>query len=265
MKKTLLSLVFAFFSLGAAFAWYGEDAQKNYDVAERLFDEKRYKEAIEEYLKVVEETESLYELKDSDKRDIASESLLKFDGIGEAKILYYSLYNIACCHSLIENFAESKKYLIAALHAGYPSLNYILNDSDMRPFFSSARSLKSEITEIYNLGNSKSLVQGKKFKRWVVNDCDAYSFNGDTVIQYYDTSDWLDRKLKGTYEVKNYHILMHFYKVSYRKPDPWASAARRRQRVLDYIAKVGKNAPTVFIVLEGTKKLVSGEDMDISD
>lgn len=327
------------------------DEQKMYDAAEQFFDEKKYEEAIQEYMKVVNRTDWLFQLNEEKKAKVSSESGLQFDSNGEINLLYYSLYNIACCHSLMGNFAEAKKYLIAALHAGYPHLNHILNDSDMKPFFLSDSSLKSEITKIYNLGNSKSLVNGKKFEQWNTNDCQECGFDGDTAIMYLATSDWLDHKLKGTYEVKNYHILMHFYKVSYRKPDPWASprpgaamiteytsyseypetkdvdftltlrfplglsdgdgelkeisssymsdwqekdyseeiakrieeyysvkrkiertdeeitasAARRRQRVLDYIAKVGENDPTVFIVPEGTKELVDCIGMDIPD
>ena len=321
---------------------------KNYEEAENCFDKKNYADAIEKYAEVVEYTDCFYEWEDDKKKQFSSEFDFQFDETGEVKLLYYSLYNIACCHSLMGNFSEAKRYLLDAIYAGYPNLNYILNDSDMRPFFSSDSSLKSEVGEIFNLGNSKALVQGKKLKEWIVNDCDEYGFDGDTVILYYTTSDWKDHKYKGTYEVKNYHILMHFDKESYRKPDPWASeipgggtitaytsyseypeyedvdfgktinwfsscrnyslkiiedeyksdwtdkdyseliaarikeyysidrkikrtedeikasAQRRRQKVLDYIEKVGKDDSTVYVLPEGTKKVEYG-DLEIPD
>lgn len=357
IKKILLILILSVSALGTIFAFDYKKIKKNYDEAESYFDKKNYEDAIKKYTEVFKHSAYFYDLKDEEKKQISSDYGLQVDEIGEIKLLYYSLYNIACCYSLTGNFSKAKEYLLYAIYAGYPNPNYIFNDSDMKPLFSSVPSLKSEVEKIYRQGNSKSLVQGKLFEQWIVNDCFRYGFDGDTVIQYYGSSDWKDHKFKGTYKVKNYHIMMHFYKESYRKPDPWASAMpgggtitpytsyseypeyedidsnetinwfesncywtalgkdygssfeqieenytsdwdekdyteliaeriedyysenrkierteeeikasanRRRQKVLDYIAKVGKNDRTVFILPEGTEK-VEWDDIDIPD
>ena len=348
MKKNILIICLFVLSTGIIFAEASE--KKTYEEGERLFDEKKYEEAIEKYLSVADNTFYYLESNDKRRRELISDGI-EFDSNGEAKLLYYSLYNVACCYSLMGNFSKARQYLIAALHAGYPFINYILKDADMQPFFASDPSLKSEIQKIFNQGNSRALVNGKKFEIWDLNDCHRYGFDGNTVIRYCASSDWLDHKYKGTYEVKNYHIIMHFTRKTYRKPDPWASslpgggtitsytsyseypefesanyketlrlplgldddgswelkeiesyytsdweehdyseliekrrndyysvdrkikrttqeiaasAARRRKKVLDYINKVGRDSPTVFILPEGTKTVNWG-DINIPD
>ena len=66
----------------------------------------------------------------------------------------------------------------------------------MQPFFSSDSSLKTEIKRIYNLGNSRTIVNKKKFEIWDLNDCYQFGFDGGTVIQYNETSDWKEHKKK---------------------------------------------------------------------
>ena len=135
MKKILLLLILSVLTLGIIYAYDYGKIKKNYNEAENYFNKKNYEEAIKKYTEVFKHSAYFYNLKDEEKKQISSDHGLQFDEIGELKLLYYSLYNIACCYSLTGNFSKAKEYLFYAIYAGYPNLNYIFNDSDMKPFF----------------------------------------------------------------------------------------------------------------------------------
>lgn len=335
-----------------------EGWNNNYEAGEKAFDEKKYEDAIESYTKVysrilskadeVKEYYEAYGKSDGYKKAYEKYFNVSCDENGEIKLLYYSLYNIACCYSCMENYEKAKEFLFNAIYAGYPYLKHIFKDEDLKAVFQSDPNLKSEVKELFERGNRTDLVNGKEFEVWVVNDCTLYGFDGDTVIMTFATSDWKEDKCRGKYSVKNYHVFMHFDEKTYQKPDEWASplpgagmittytsynypehekisrdqtfnwfidkisaskereldfdklyerekpfkaewdetdytslieqrkkefysrnckierteseirasALKRRQKVLDYIEKVGKDDRTVYIVPEGTKKML---------
>ena len=70
-------------------------------------------------------------------------------------------------------------------------------------------------------------------------------------IESYYTSDWDDTDYSAQIEKWRSDYYSVNRKVAHTKEEIAASAARRRKKVLDYIEKVGKNDPTVYILPEG--------------
>ena len=204
----------------------------DYNEGESYYDQKEYEKAIEAYTKVFCNASFHYGREEwrvaERKKEIEDEFGPQFDSVGEIKLYYFSLYNIACCYSRMKDFNKAKEYLLYAIYAGYPYLNHIYNDADLKEFFLSDDSLRSLIEKIYNEGNSKSLVMDKSFdysdyaELGFNEDYVIYSF-GDSMTQYTDGR-MKDLKMRGRYEVKNYHIVMHFDRETYFQPDFWATA-----------------------------------------
>ncbi|WP_277055539.1 hypothetical protein [Treponema socranskii] len=78
------------------------------------------------------------------------------------------------------------------------------------------------------------------------------------------TSDWDEKDYTELIAERIEDYYSENRKIERTEKEIKASANRRRQKVLDYIAKVGKNDRTVFILPEGTEKVERG-DIDIPD
>ncbi len=139
-----------------------------------------------------------------------SNNTLTLDKSGQIEELYYSLYNMACCQSLLGNYAEARRYLYFAILAGYPYLNYILTDSDMKGYFENNPESKKELTKWYNLGNSKSILANKEFYHFDLNNCIHLTFfsNGTFRAVNKDSYGWIE--FTGSYSVKNFRVKINY-------------------------------------------------------
>jgi tetratricopeptide (TPR) repeat protein len=85
-----------------------------------------------------------------------TDDLFTYDSNGIKSELYFSYYNIACIESLQNNFDSAYAYLCEALYHGYPYINHIRQDEDLRNLFSDKNYLQS-IEAVYNAGSQNNL------------------------------------------------------------------------------------------------------------
>lgn len=106
---------------------------ENYNEGEKFYDKKEYQEAIKKYQNVMNAFMSKYP-----------------EGI-QAKEYYYSAYNIACCYTLLKtgqlynNYSNAYHYLMWAIDVGYPHIEYIFKDEDVKPLFKTYPDLRKSI------------------------------------------------------------------------------------------------------------------------
>ena len=126
------------------------------------------------------------------------------------QLLYYSLYNMACCKCKLKDYEGSRQYLYYALLAGYPYINYILKDKDMEEYFLNNRNAKDELLKWQNAGNSNSIVAGKSFTIDIFNGgrhVELYT-DGTYKIEDKDAYGWWE--VRGTYSIKNFVLTFNF-------------------------------------------------------
>ena len=126
------------------------------------------------------------------------------------QLLYYSLYNMACCKCKLEDYEGSRQYLYYALLAGYPYINYILKDKDMEEYFLNNRNAKDELLKWQNAGNSNSIVAGKSFTIDIFTGgrhVELYTA-GTYKIEDKDAYGWWE--VRGTYSIKNFVLTFNF-------------------------------------------------------
>lgn len=114
----------------------------NYEKGDLFYDEVQYITAILSYQEVV------------DAFEFINYSSNKFDIFDNAKnesvnlqLYYYSIYNIACCYSLLGDYYQARVYLLNAIQAGYPHLDYMINDQDLTKLYETNTNLKETITK----------------------------------------------------------------------------------------------------------------------
>lgn len=180
------------------------NAKRYYDAGDNDFDAKKFESACENYRKAVTILTIRYYVV---REDING----NYKGEGKPReLLYYSLYNMACCKSKLKQFSEARQYLYYAVLAGYPYFNYILKDEDMKPFFEAFPETKKELNYWKQAGNELSTVAGKEFHRAV--------FNGGTEITLYKDGTFRDECKDmygwggeyGTYSINNYVLTLNY-------------------------------------------------------
>lgn len=185
----------------------------NWKEAEKLFDSKKYQEAIKKY----QEVTNAFEYHNNDIIHVSENE--KIDSkIKQYEKFYFSLYNISCCHSLLENFDKTKEFLHLAIIAGYPYLEYILNDKDLEKYFEKDPNAKKNIVDVYNAGNSNSIIAGKILSSSRgPGSGSEYFFSSDSnsVIRKRYTDSFNKDTYYAHYYVKNYFIICHFYKNTF--------------------------------------------------
>lgn len=191
---------------------YEKFLNTNYQEAEKLYDLKKYQEAVVKYQEVV----NAFEYHNNDiihlsLRDKVDSEILQY------KMLYFSLYNIACCYSLLENFDKTKEFLNYALKAGYPYLEYILSDKDLKSYFEKVPDSKRILIDVYNAGNSNNVIECKSLRYARGPSCSIFSFSSDSnsVIQHRITDSFNQDYSYGYYSVKNYFIVCNFFKHTF--------------------------------------------------
>lgn len=187
----------------------------NFNSADNRYNAGKYKSAIHYYKKVVSAYECnknnrVYYQKPTENAELIIKQYEKY---------YYSLYNIACCYALLKKNKEADRYLRTAVYAGYPHLNHLLADADLKRFFDGNPHLREEITDFFKSGNDSAIIANKVI-RYVRGPSSAaeYAFSADgfTAIMYDETDDSKGNyRLIGTYKVINNFIVIQFTDEDY--------------------------------------------------
>lgn len=113
---------------------------ENYKLGDEFYDKKDYRNAITHYENVINAYVCFHSgVINTDKSKNK-----------EFQTYYYSIYNVACCYSLLKNYDEdyaTRTYLYFALNSGYPHIEYLLNDKDLEFTFKHYPKLKEELSE----------------------------------------------------------------------------------------------------------------------
>lgn len=112
----------------------------NYKLGDEFYDKKDYRNAITHYENVI----NAYVCFHSGVINTDKSKNKKY------QTYYYSIYNVACCYSLLKNYDEdyaTRTYLYFALNSGYPHIEYLLNDKDLEFTFNHFLTLKEYITK----------------------------------------------------------------------------------------------------------------------
>ncbi len=190
---------------------YQEFITNTYNKAERNYDLKKYEDAIYNYKEV------LVAFAFVNNRPVFN---VPFENTSQNyKTRYFSLYNIACCYSLLGNNTEAEEFLIKAIKSGYPYIDHIMKDEDLFSFFKSNPKMKQKVIDCFNNGNNKKTVLGKEINL-VGGPSSGNSFkfvNEDFVIYQPWGEGWkkYNDKYYGTYKLKNYSVIISFYKEEY--------------------------------------------------
>ncbi len=190
---------------------YPEYIKKAWEEAEFCYDEKKYKDAIYNYKDVL----VIYAY----KRPFPefNYSFKEYDE--DYKTRYFSLYNIACCYSLLGNKENAETFLIKALESGYPYIDHIMMDEDLINLFNSKPQLKETIKNIFNKGYDKNILIGETIKYCTgpTSGIDITFLNERDVIYepWSEGTKKYQHKYHGTYSFKNYYAIISFYKEEY--------------------------------------------------
>ena len=193
----------------------------DYEMGDDYFDHHNYNKAIKYYL-------AFWNNYKSNLDKFENSTVIQKDKNGIVKESYFSLYNIACCYSLLKQYENGEYYLKYSVLAGYPYLEHILKDSDLENLFSVKKELKNEIQNIYNKGNSKEILIDKKI---YVDSFEGinYSFFKDSKGNYKFTKqagsyrDIAKHEIygEGEFEFQNFKIILKYdtYKETYQYYD----------------------------------------------
>jgi len=148
-----------------------------------------------------------------------------FDTNGMVREGYYAYYNIACIESLRNNIESAYAYLCEALFHGYPYINYIKKDPDLKNLFAynNGSYLKS-MEDVYKAG-SRNTVAGKAFAlNWGGAPLE-YHFVSKDFMYVLIGSVWPDPGgwKSASYTVKNYLIIANNQKYYYDEDDRFMS------------------------------------------
>jgi tetratricopeptide (TPR) repeat protein len=138
------------------------------------------------------------------------EHLYTYDNNGLKREYYFAYYNIACIKSMQNRIGESFNYLCEALFNGYPYIDHLIKDTDLKNLLVINEGMyRKRIENIYKEGFNNTVAR-KGFKRnwggapleyYFINERIVYSLRGGVGS---DTGGWLE----GEYEVRNYQIFI---------------------------------------------------------
>jgi tetratricopeptide (TPR) repeat protein len=168
--------------------------------------------------------------------------LYSIDANGLRRETYFSYYNIACIESLRNNTEVAYEYLCKALYHGYPYLDHLKKDADLRNLFSyNNGSFLKSIEEIYNAG-SNNMIMGKGYDWQGGNASADYYFIDDNHMMAMFWSVWPDPGgwITAEYEIKNYIIIVKNIKYHYEEEERF-----KLKRFILYI--------TNFVSLDGNE------------
>ena len=211
MKKIFLSAIFMIYAfMFPLFSETNVSIFSDYEMGDAYYDRKDYDNAIKKYLdywnKYILNIDELNKNCESAK-----------DKNGVIKESYFSLYNTACCYSLLKEYENAEFYLIYSILAGYPYLDYLLKDSDLTNLFMEKKELKTEIQTLFKKGNVEDIFVDKRI---FVDSFEGISFyffkdkNGN--YRFTKNADvYLDIAKKeiygeGSFEFNNFTLLLKY-------------------------------------------------------
>lgn len=187
----------------------------NYELADEKYDIGKYAKAINYYQEVI----NAYEFNKNNEVFHLEPSEAADDIINTFKKYYYSIYNIACSYALLGKYDEAELYLIRAINAGYPHLDYLLRDNDLEKLFVEKSNLASDVSYLYQICNNSNKIANKTImygRGPSAVDKYVFSDDGSTVIMF-DVS--VDAKgnyrLKGSYKIRNNFLILVFNEEDY--------------------------------------------------
>jgi tetratricopeptide (TPR) repeat protein len=125
---------------------------------------------------------------------------------------FLSYYNIACSYSRLKKTNESFQNLKLSILNGYPSIQYISNDSDLAHLRSSGswQNRYKQIVSLYEKGNNDFLIN-KRITHGYASSMDEYTFFKDGQVKvYYKISEARNHHRSGTYTIQHYIITIHW-------------------------------------------------------
>jgi tetratricopeptide (TPR) repeat protein len=143
-------------------------------------------------------------------------NIYSFDNSGITRELYFSYYNLACMYSINNRLKNSEDNIILAIKYGYPYLDHIFADPDLKNLFNApnAAEIKDRINQVYSAG-TENTVSGKTFEYTDIGGSGEYEFINDGQMKMYVfSSDDRDRVKYGIYIVKNYHVIIYYYRAT---------------------------------------------------
>jgi tetratricopeptide (TPR) repeat protein len=204
-----IEMALSVFTFGVYFYVYGDYLTETLDYRSA---EKAYKKAIVSF-----QYENPYKAESNTGHSYGESferQLFSFDSNGVARELYFAYYNLACLYSLQNNHEESLENIILAIQHGYPYIDHISRDSDLLNLFNSSigSDARSRINQTYKEGfELKPNIQNKVFALPGGLDEKDYEFHGNgTVEKEYLAWNLLDYVKHGTYEIKNWMIIIHW-------------------------------------------------------
>jgi hypothetical protein len=153
------------------------------------------------------------------------EGFVTFDANGVERESYFSYYNIACIESLLNKIDSSYEYLCRAIYHGYPYIDHIKKDADLRNLFAYNNGVfLRAVEEIYNAG-SNNLVAGKGYEWTGGNTAWDYYFIDNSHMLIHAWSVWPDPGgwISAEYEIRNYVIIAKNIQYHYNEEERWKS------------------------------------------
>jgi len=173
--------------------------------------------------------------------------LYTFDNNGFPREIYLAYYNLACIYSINMDLDKSLEYLFYSIEHGYPYIDNLFSDVNLSNLLKSDNNIETLIRKKYQDG-FKNVLTGKIFvQEYGVNDLGYYFVDDKNVKRHFPYSDIRKYILYGTYEVKNYHVYIHFNKETGLKGviDTELEAAGDTMiyaNYVDYSSDIDKNA-----------------------
>jgi hypothetical protein len=204
-----IEMALSVFTFGVYFYVYGDYLTETMDYNNA---EKAYKKAI--YIFQYERPYKFESNAGHSNGEPFERQLFSFDSNGVARERYFAYYNLACLYSLQNKQEECLENIVLAIQHGYPYIDHISRDSDLLNLFNSSigSDARRRINQTYKEGfELKQNIQNKIFVRPSGWDERDYEFHGNgTVEKEYLYWDLLDYVKHGTYEIKNWMIIIHW-------------------------------------------------------
>jgi tetratricopeptide (TPR) repeat protein len=162
-------------------------------------------------------------------------SIYTYDQNGAPRERYYTYYNLACVHAIMNNLDTSFDYLKEAFEYGYPYIDYIYRDLDLRNVFNKPGNVVNQIQAIYKAGSVNTFA-GKSFEYGRASEWDEYVFVDGKNIFVRSTRDF-DHVRYGTYAIINYQIIMHYTRETGKRgegPLPGGGVMGAYERYIPY-------------------------------
>jgi tetratricopeptide (TPR) repeat protein len=137
-----------------------------------------------------------------------------YDNNGQTRETYFAYYNIGCIEALQGWNDTGTQYICEAIFHGYPYLDHIKNDSDIKGIVNSSLYWET-IRKTYNAGYN-NIVAGKGFEQAWEGAPGGYYFTKDNIVYRFEGGVGIDEglRLDGEYEVRNHLIIIkniHYY------------------------------------------------------